>query len=495
MGSDWKKLLLKEVCSKIGSGATPRGGNSVYLSEGEYSLIRSQNVRNDSFAHNGLAFIKKSHADKLSNVTVEKEDVLLNITGDSVARCCQVDPSVLPARVNQHVAIIRPTPEILDAQYLRYYMVSPLMQNEMLSMAGIGATRNALTKGMIDGFEIPLPPLPEQKAIAHILGSLDDKIELNRRMNATLEGMAQALFKSWFTDFDPVVDNILMKNMAEYLDQNQPSSPLLPGGEELSDPKKSLALWERLGEGAFKGIPEEFATRAETRRLALADGTANREAAKAFPDSFQETEKMGWIPDGWEVSTFGDVALAIRDSVNPSSLDADVPYVGLEHIGRKQMYLSDWGCAEDVDSNKSAFQKGDVLFGKLRPYFHKVCIMNFSGVCSTDILVFRAKEDCWSGFVQYQLFNEKFVEYANARSTGTRMPRASWKDMVAYLIAKPCGDVAARFARLVECFNAKALLNVESASKLAKLRDTLLPKVISGELRIEDAEDLIKEEK
>ncbi|MBT3210745.1 MAG: restriction endonuclease subunit S, partial [Planctomycetaceae bacterium] len=198
MGSEWKEVLLKDVCSKIGSGATPRGGNSVYLSEGEFSLIRSQNVRNDFFDHNGLAFIEKCHADKLSNVTVEEKDVLLNITGDSVARCCQVDPSVLPARVNQHVAIIRPTSTILYAQFLRYYFVSPTMQNEMLSKAGIGATRNALTKGMIENFEIPLPPFSEQKTIAHILGSLDDKIELNRRMNATLEGMVQALFKSWF---------------------------------------------------------------------------------------------------------------------------------------------------------------------------------------------------------------------------------------------------------------------------------------------------------
>jgi type I restriction enzyme S subunit len=211
--SEWDTVELKNVCLKIGSGATPKGGNSVYLPEGKFSLIRSQNIRNDAFDHSGLAFIEEHHAEKLSNVCVQEKDVLLNITGDSVARCCQVDPTVLPARVNQHVAIIRPDPAILDPSFLRYYFVSPVMQNEMLSMAGIGATRNALTKGMIENFEIPLPPLPEQKAIAHILGSLDDKIELNRKMNETLEGMAQALFKSWFVDFDPVIDNILRKNL------------------------------------------------------------------------------------------------------------------------------------------------------------------------------------------------------------------------------------------------------------------------------------------
>ena len=110
----------------------------------------------------------------------------------------------LPARVNQHVAIIRPDSVSLGAGYLRYYVVSPEMQTLLLSWAGSGGTRNALTKGMVESLEIPLPPFPEQRAIAHVLGTLDDKIELNRRTNETLEAMARALFKSWFVDFDPV---------------------------------------------------------------------------------------------------------------------------------------------------------------------------------------------------------------------------------------------------------------------------------------------------
>ena len=117
---------------------------------------------------------------------------------------CQVAPDVLPARVNQHVAIIRPDSANLDADYLRYYLVAPVMQTLLLSWAGSGGTRNALTKGMIEWLEVPIPPLREQRAIAHVLGTLDDKIELNRRMNETLEAMARALFKSWFVDFDPV---------------------------------------------------------------------------------------------------------------------------------------------------------------------------------------------------------------------------------------------------------------------------------------------------
>ena len=162
------EVALGDVCTKIGSGATPRGGKDVYLEEGGYTLIRSQNVHNDSFHRGGLVFIGEDHANELQHVEVFEEDVLLNITGDSVARVCQVAPDVLPARVNQHVAIIRPDPADLEPSYLRYYLASPAMQTLLLSWAGSGATRNALTKAMIESLEISLPPLSEQRAIAHV---------------------------------------------------------------------------------------------------------------------------------------------------------------------------------------------------------------------------------------------------------------------------------------------------------------------------------------
>ena len=162
MAGEWAPIRLGDVCTKIGSGATPRGGSDVYLQDGPYTLIRSQNVYNDGFHHDGLAFIDEKHAAELENVEVLEGDVLLNITGDSVARACQVDPSVLPARVNQHVAIIRPDPSQLAPRFLRYVLVSPEMQAKLLSWAGSGGTRNALTKGMIESFDVlvDLPPQP-----------------------------------------------------------------------------------------------------------------------------------------------------------------------------------------------------------------------------------------------------------------------------------------------------------------------------------------------
>ena len=196
----WKKVKLGDCCSKIGSGATPKGGATVYISDG-VAFIRSQNVYNLSFDYNGLTYITDQAAEKLKGVTVQPKDVLINITGDSVARTCIVPEDVLPARVNQHVAIIRPNPNCLDAHFLNYYLASPYMQSFMLSLSvGKGASRNAMTKDMIANYDIPCPPLKTQRRIADILSAYDDLIENNRKQIKLLEEAAQRLYKEWFVD-------------------------------------------------------------------------------------------------------------------------------------------------------------------------------------------------------------------------------------------------------------------------------------------------------
>ena len=198
--TEWKEYKLGDLCSKIGSGATPSGGKEAYKG-GDFHLVRSQNVLDFGFSEDGLAQIDDNQAKKLDNVALELHDVLLNITGDSVARACIVPEWILPARVNQHVAILRAKPDKLDYHFLLYYL--QLQKNLLLTLASGGATRNALTKQMIADLTIKIPPLAEQQRIAKILSSLDDKIELNNAINRNLEEQAQAIFKNWFIDFEP----------------------------------------------------------------------------------------------------------------------------------------------------------------------------------------------------------------------------------------------------------------------------------------------------
>lgn len=218
MSFEWKTVKLSSLCTKTGSGATPRGGNAVYLEKGEYSLIRSQNVLDFTFSYNGLVFIDEKQARQLNNVTVEKDDILLNITGDSVARVCQIPFQLLPARVNQHVAIIRPKLDVLSSTFLKYFLLNPQFKDFMLGLSSVGGTRNALTKSMIEDLKITLPPLAIQQKIAEILSNLDDKIELNRQMNATLEAMAQTLFKEWFVK--PITEGVLPDGWREEVFEN-----------------------------------------------------------------------------------------------------------------------------------------------------------------------------------------------------------------------------------------------------------------------------------
>lgn len=171
---DWEMKRLGDLCEKIGSGATPLGGASSYCQTG-IALIRSQNVVDTRFSFDGLAYINSDQADELANVEVLSKDVLLNITGDSVARVCTVPDSVLPARVNQHVCILRTIAKKCHYLYLAYRLV--VEKKRLLAAAFGGGTRNALTKADVEAFTIPCPPLPEQQRIAEALGEVDKLIE------------------------------------------------------------------------------------------------------------------------------------------------------------------------------------------------------------------------------------------------------------------------------------------------------------------------------
>lgn len=186
-------MKMKDICVKIGSGATPRGGKEAYIDSG-ISLIRSQNILDYVFSYEGLAHINDEQADRLNNVIVEKDDVLLNITGDSVARACIVDEGALPARVNQHVAIIRTDKKIAISSYILYFL--QMSKPYLLQIAAGGATRNALTKGMLEDIELDVPSIQEQKRIVSLVDDIQKKIKRNKEINDNLQEQAMALYSN-----------------------------------------------------------------------------------------------------------------------------------------------------------------------------------------------------------------------------------------------------------------------------------------------------------
>lgn len=168
---EWKQEPLRKLATKIGSGATPKGGKDTYRKEG-ISFIRSMNVHNGQFEYKDLAHISYEQATQLDNVTIEPNDVLLNITGASVARCCIVPADILPARVNQHVCIVRCNDSIM-AKFLNYLLIDNNCQDLLWNIAGSGATREAITKQQIENLPIILPPFELQQQFADFVQQVD----------------------------------------------------------------------------------------------------------------------------------------------------------------------------------------------------------------------------------------------------------------------------------------------------------------------------------
>ena len=170
-GEDWEEKKLEGITSKIGSGATPRGGQANYKTEG-ISMIRSMNIHDLKFEERNLAFIDDKQASNLNNVILQQYDVLINITGASIARCCVLPEEYLPARVNQHVSIIRPLRNIVDPYFLSHLLVSKAYKKKLLDIGNKGATRQAITKAEIEKFKISFPNLVKQQLIVEKLESL-----------------------------------------------------------------------------------------------------------------------------------------------------------------------------------------------------------------------------------------------------------------------------------------------------------------------------------
>ncbi len=294
-----------------------------------------------------------------------------------------------------------------------------------------GSAQPSLNRNFIYPIPIRVPPLAEQKAIAAVLGALDDKIELNRRMNATLEAMARALFQSWFVDFDPV---------RAKLDGRPPAA---------LDPATAALFAEHL-----------------------------------------EDSPLGHIPKGWKAGTLGDIGTNSRRGVQPSDIAPNTPYIALEHMPRRCIALGDWNDSADVASGKSAFKKGEILFGKLRPYFHKVGVAPFDGVCSTDILVLAPKSPEWFGFLLGHASSDELIQFTDLASTGTKMPRTNWSDISSFKVALPPKPIAAAFTRTIQPMLDRIHANLHQSGTLASLRDTLLPKMLSGELSAVETDTL-----
>lgn len=395
---------LSDICLKIGSGATPTGGKSAYLMKG-ISLIRSQNVLDISFAEDGLAYISDEQARKLQNVEILEGDILLNITGDSVARVCIVPNHILPARVNQHVAIIRVDKTKADNNYILYSLIKS--KKTLLALASAGSTRNALTKKMIEEFEVFLPSLAEQKRIASILSSLDDKIAVNRRINANLEAQAQALFKSWFVDFTP-----------------------------------------------FKDQP--------------------------FVDS-----ELGPIPQGWKVGKLTDIAVYLNglamQKFPPQDIKDSFPVLKIKELGAGICDNSSDRCSNKVPK-KYIIEDGDIIFSWSGTLMVDVWC---GGQCGLNQHLFKVSSSNYPKWFYYHWTKKHLRDFIHiARDKAVTMGHIKRGHLDNALVVVPNNFILEKATHLFEPLLNMVISKRIENQRLAALRDTLLPKLMSGEIKL-----------
>jgi type I restriction enzyme S subunit len=294
-----------------------------------------------------------------------------------------------------------------------------------LAYGDTGTTVRRLSEDGICEQLVPLPDLRTQQAINGIISLIDQQIANNRALSRNLEALAQSMFKSWFIDFDPV------------------------------QAKKK-------GEKPF-GMDADI--------------------AKLFPDSFVKSD-LGDIPKGWAIGSITDFAKQIRTNIKVNEMTSDVAYFGLEHLPRKSLFVFEWESAEEVSSNKSKIQAGNLLFGKLRPYFHKIVIAPVDGVCSTDIIVIEPLKEVFRSFMYLAINQDSFVALMSNASSGTRMPRTSWTDMSDFQFIIPEPKILVAFESSVSKLLTLGLDCVASTKELVKLQNCLIPSLILGEINI-----------
>lgn len=418
-------IKLKDISTKIGSGATPKGGKAAYKTEG-ISLIRSMNVYDSQFKEKDLAFIDDSQATKLSNVEVEPVDILLNITGASVARCCLVPEKILPARVNQHVAIIRIDKSLADPRFVYMCLISPKYKSKLLSLAQGGATREALTKTTIEEFELDLPQLEVQSFIADSYLAYDSLIENNNRRIAILEDMAQSLYREWFVNFR-------YPNHQDNVDAD--------GNPKLID--------STLGQ-----IPEGWQI------------VALEELCNKITDGSHKSPKSV------------DVGV-------PMASVKDMHDFGINASKCRQISYEDY---EDLKRQDSVVKANDILVAKDGSYLKHTFVVEkeLEMALLSSIAIIRPNEKVKPHWLAYCLRSPLVKERMKNYVSGAAIPRIILKDFRKFNLFIPPQELMDEWNSIVEGMVKQCWNLVSRNENLKQQRDMLLPKLISGQIELKD---------
>ena len=444
MGGEWETLTVDEIKApgdrSIAIG--PFGSRmkaDLYIAAG-VPVIRGTNISDTRALVGDFVFVSDHTADELRACNVYAGDLVFPHRG-AIGQVAIV-PNDSAGRYMLSTSLMKLTCDLqrVDPKFILYFFRSPLGRHALLehsSTVGTPGIGQPLTS--LRSISVPVPPLPEQHAIAHILGTLDDKIELNRRMNETLEAMARALFKSWFVDFDPV---------------------------------------RAKAEGRDTGLPQHL--------------------ADLFPDSFEDSE-LGEIPKGWLITAIGDLAEVIGGST-PSTKEPSY-WEGGTHAWATPKDLSALSVPVLLNTERRITEaglsrigsgllpKGTVLLSSRAPIGY-LAVAEIPVAINQGFIAMKPKAGISNLFLILwaRAAHEEIVSRANG-STFLEISKANFRPIP---VVRPSDGVMDTFAQLARPYYKRIVECTRESRTLASHRDTLLPKLISGELRIKDAERLVE---
>ncbi len=362
----------------------------------------------------------------------EVGDVVLTTEGP-LGEVIQLTPRTVRYALGQRVVCLRGKAGKLDNTFLRYLLTSP-RQQEILASRATGTTVAGVSQKALRSMPISYPAYDEQRAIGNILAALDDRIELNRRMNETLEAMARAIFRDWFVDFGPVRRKL--------------------AGE--ADPVSVM--------GGLTPDPAHAAEMAALFPAALADDG---------------------LPEGWAIGRFGDLVSNVNERRRAGELTRSQPYVPIDCLPPRSLALAEFRPGEEAQTSLIGFRRNDVLFGAMRPYFHKVVVAPFEGTTRTTVFVLRPKSETDLAFVAMLTSASSTIEFATANSSGTTIPYAVWGGSMENMpVIAPPRTVRTAFDILVQPMLKKLTTSLNENRTLAETRDYLLPRLMSGQVRV-----------
>ncbi len=415
-------------------------------------VLRNQNIRNGVLDLSSPSYTNETDYQKRIKRAIPQAGDIVFTREAPMGEVCLI-PEGLKCCLGQRQVLLRPKKGI-SGEYLFWALQSPYVQHQISWNEGTGTTVSNVRIPVLKALKIPRHP-EDEFAVARYISTIARKIQLNRQTNKTLEQMAQALFKSWFVDFDPVIDNAL---------------------------------------AAGNPIPDALQARAQRRQQQLAKPDHKllpEDISELFPCEFEHAEALGWVPKGWIIQPLSKLAKLTTNSAHPGKepekrwLHYSLPSFD---AGRLPAYEK----GEEIKSGKYKLPNFSVLVSKLNPHTPRVWLPGNtelgSSVCSTEFMLFVPMHDEWRPYLYALMSSDSMKNELCNRVTGTTgsHQRVRPKEIAEISILMPSAELLTIFSKKSNVFFSKVQQGTEDYVNLARLRDTLLPRLISGQLRIPD---------